>query len=60
MSDHDNSDFFSLLFLDLGNSLLDLGFTFWVKRASGFVEDQDLRLLDQSSCDCNSLFLTTR
>ena len=60
MSDHDNSDFLSLLFLDLGNGLLDLGFTLRVKRACGFIEDEDLRLLDQSSCDRNSLLLTTR
>ena len=60
VGNHDHCNLLSLLLLDFVDRLLDLGLALRVKSAGSLIEDKDLRLLDQSPSDCNSLLLTTR
>ena len=41
-------------------SLLDLMLAFSVQGASSFIKEDDFRLANESSCDSNALFLSTR
>lgn len=60
VSNHDNCHGLSLLFLDVWNSSLHFVLRLGVKRWSCFIQNQNLWLLNQRSCDGNALFLTTR
>lgn len=60
MGNHDHSDLRTLLFLDFGDCILYFSFTLRVKSRGSFIKYKDLRVLDQSSCDGNALFLSTR
>ena len=60
VSDHDDCHRLSLLFLNVLDCSLHFMLRLWVKRWSCFIQNQNLRLLNQRSCDGNALFLTTR
>ena len=60
MSDHNNRKISFLLLLNIQDSVLDFGFTLRVKSGGGLVKHENLRLLDQSSCNSNSLLLASR
>lgn len=59
MCDHDNRQLLTRL-CDLINCFLDFNLALWVEGRRGFVKDQDLGSLDQSSCDRDALLLATR
>lgn len=58
MRDHDDCQFVAFL-SNLVNRLLHLDLALGVQGRCRFVEDQDLRALDQSSCYGDSLLLST-
>jgi hypothetical protein len=63
VSYHDNSQMTSLFFfnfLNIFNCILNFQFTFWIEGRSSFIKNQYFWRFNQSSCNRNSLFLSTR
>ena len=60
MSDHDNGEVATLHSLQIDDCVLHFSFTLGVKGARSFIEHKDLWLLDQGTCDGDSLLLASR